>query len=173
MSNLPEEIIELILSYAPDFRDNLRNCQKEMEKYRPKYYKKVTGGFMYYPDNPNLPIMGMGADPNWNNFQNHSNHEITVRMLNHENNHDTVAPIYRRLKLYAVEITPEKETSINFMRAYPCVRIKSYRNIYLYYGWDRREDITQPIYHKNPHWKIKEYPIQWYLESYEFKPDYY
>lgn len=40
MSNLPEEIVRLILSYAPDFRDNLRNCHKEMGKYRPKYYKK-------------------------------------------------------------------------------------------------------------------------------------
>ena len=173
MSNLPEEIIRLILSYAPDFRDNLRNCHKEMEKYRPKYYKKVTGGFMYYPENPNLPINGFGADPNWNNFQKQNNDEITVRQLNPENNHNTMSPIYRKLKLYAIEITPEKMTSINYSRDYPCVRIKSYRDIHLYYGWDRREDITQPIYYKNPSRKIKEYPIQWYLQNYEFKPDYY
>ena len=43
---LPEEIIELILSYAPDFRDNLKRCQQEMLLYhRPLYVKKVVAGF--------------------------------------------------------------------------------------------------------------------------------
>ena len=44
---LPEEIIELILSYAPDFRDNLKRCQKELlSNHRPVYYKKVHAGFV-------------------------------------------------------------------------------------------------------------------------------
>ena len=30
LPDLPEEIIELILSFAPDFRDNLKNCQMEI-----------------------------------------------------------------------------------------------------------------------------------------------
>ncbi|MDA7573920.1 hypothetical protein N8751_01435, partial [bacterium] len=60
--------------------------------------------------------------------------EITVRQLNPENNNNTMSPIYRKLKLYAIEITPEKMTSINYSRDYPCVRIKSYRDIHLYYG---------------------------------------
>ena len=174
MSNLPEEIIQLILSYAPDFRDNLRSCHKEMEKYRPKYYKKVTGGFIYYPDNVNIPPVGIGTHPSWDNFHHSNNDEITFlqKNLHLRRIHGTESPIYRKLKLHAIEITPEKETTINFMRDYH-MRIKSYRNINLYYGWDRRQDVTKPIYYKNPSWKIKEYPIQWYLYSNEFKPDYY
>ena len=39
MSELPEEIIELILSYAPDFHDNLLSCHEEMlTDHSPIYY---------------------------------------------------------------------------------------------------------------------------------------
>ena len=31
---LPEEIIENILSYAPDFHDNLKHCHEELKNYR-------------------------------------------------------------------------------------------------------------------------------------------
>ena len=35
---LPEEIFELILSYAPDFHDNLKRCHEELKyKLRIKY----------------------------------------------------------------------------------------------------------------------------------------
>ena len=35
---LPEEIFELILSYAPDFHDNLKSCHKELKyKLKTKY----------------------------------------------------------------------------------------------------------------------------------------
>jgi len=45
MSQIPEEIIELILSYAPDFHDNLLSCHEEMLiDHRPIYYKKVVSG---------------------------------------------------------------------------------------------------------------------------------
>ena len=32
LPDLPEEIIELILSYAPNFRDNLKKCQNEQKR---------------------------------------------------------------------------------------------------------------------------------------------
>ena len=38
---LPDEIIDLILSFAPDFHDNLLTCHKEMlTDHRPIYYQK-------------------------------------------------------------------------------------------------------------------------------------
>ena len=37
---LPEEIIEYILSFAPDYRDNLRECQRELLKNKPIYFWK-------------------------------------------------------------------------------------------------------------------------------------
>ena len=35
---LPEEIIEYILSFAPDYRDNLKKCQSELLENKPIYY---------------------------------------------------------------------------------------------------------------------------------------
>ena len=37
---LPEDIIEHILSFAPNFRDNLKKCQEELLKNKPIYYHK-------------------------------------------------------------------------------------------------------------------------------------
>ena len=40
---LPDEIIDLILSFAPNFHDNLLSCHKEiLTNHRPIYYKKVV-----------------------------------------------------------------------------------------------------------------------------------
>ena len=45
MIDLPEEIIELILSYAPDFHDNFKKCHAELLQDRPCFYKKVHLGY--------------------------------------------------------------------------------------------------------------------------------
>ena len=39
---LPEEIIKYILSFAPDFRDNLKNCHAELLKNKPIYFWKLS-----------------------------------------------------------------------------------------------------------------------------------
>jgi hypothetical protein len=43
---LPEEIFELILSYAPDFHDNLKRCHEELKyKVRIKYSRNKNTSF--------------------------------------------------------------------------------------------------------------------------------
>ena len=40
LPELPEEIIGYILSFAPDYRDNLKKCQAELLENKPIYYSK-------------------------------------------------------------------------------------------------------------------------------------
>ena len=112
---LPEEIIELILSYAPDYRDNLKRCQKELlSNHRPVYYKKVHAGFEPIADSPT-----------WHNFKR--NDEIKVWRRG-----NIYGPMeYMKLKLYAIEITPERTS--------PAERERYWHNrdINLYYGWSK------------------------------------
>ena len=56
---LPDELINLVLSFAPNFRDRLKACQEEfLDNHRPCYFKKVLVGFS----------PGIADSPNWHNF---------------------------------------------------------------------------------------------------------
>ena len=50
LSELPEDIIRLILSYAPDFCDNYKKCHEELLENRPIYFSKLELKFtpQYY-----------------------------------------------------------------------------------------------------------------------------
>jgi len=113
---LPEEIIELILSYAPDFRDNLKRCQEEMLlSHRPLYVKKVVAGFS----------PGIADSPTWHNFSNRNN---ILRIWRQGAN---VPMTYMELKLHAIEITPHRP---------PNDRHWHDRDMYLYYGWTKADN---------------------------------
>ena len=144
---LPEEIIELILSYAPDFRDNLKRCQKEMMlTHRPLYVKKVVAGFS----------PGIADSPTWPNF-GIKNNEIRIWRLGTIN-----APMeYMLLKLHAIEITPEREVYGGEEEVW---RWWHTRDMYLYYGWTKADNKTyfDTIYDWNTE-----------SNSYEFTPGYY
>lgn len=119
MSNilLPEDIINLILSYAPDFRDNLKKCQKELLYYhRPCYYKRVHAGFK----------PGISDSPTWHNFSS-KNNRIPIHYRTTESSHETIY-----LDLHAIEITPEREPNSRYWHS---------RDMNLYYGWSK---ITNP-----------------------------
>ena len=109
---LPEEIIRLILSFAPDFRDNLKRCQKEMLLYhRPLYVKRVVAGFS----------PGIADSPTWHNFSKND----SIRIWKYGN----VGPMeYMILKLHAIEITSHRP---------PNDRHWHDRDIILYYGWSK------------------------------------
>jgi len=112
LPDLPEEIINLILSYAPNFRDNLKKCQYEMlDNHRPCYFKKVVAGFS----------PGIADSPNWHNFK--LNDELRIW------NHNHAGPMqYMILKLHSIEITPHRP---------PNDRHWHDRDIILYYGWSK------------------------------------
>ena len=115
MSQLPEEIIDLILSYAPDFHDNLLSCHEEMLiNHRPIYYKKVVAGF----------TPGIADSPKWDNFKR--NNEIRL--------YKPPGVVFMKLKLYAIEITPEREIYGGEEEA---GRWGQQRYINLYYGWTK------------------------------------
>ena len=114
---LPEEIIELILSYAPDFRDNLKRCQEEMLlSHRPLYVKRVVAGFS----------PGIADSPTWHNFSNKNN---VIRIWRQG---ARVPMTYMELKLHAIEITPQR----------PPYQITHWhdRDMYLYYGWTKADN---------------------------------
>jgi len=122
MSELPEEIIELILSYAPDFHDNLLRCHEQMlTDHRPIYYKKVVAGFT-----PRI-----GNSPDWENFK--QNDEIRIWR---RGTYNIAGPmgVIKKLKLYAIEITPEREIYGGEEEA---GRWGQQRYINLYYGWTK------------------------------------
>ena len=143
---LPEEIIELILSYAPDFRDNLKRCQEEMLlSHSPLYVKKVVAGFS----------PGIADSPTWDNFSNKNN---ILRIWRQ----GARAPMtYMELKLHAIEITPEREV---YGGEEAAGRWWPTRDMHLYYGWTKADNKTyfDTIY-------------EWNTESnsYEFTPGYY
>ena len=116
---IPEEVIELILSFAPDYHDNLLSCHKEMlTDHRPMYYKKVSVGF----------APGITDTRDWDNFKR--NEEIT---LWRRGTFNLAGPmVFMKLKLYAVEITPEKILPNDEKGCW-----RHYRHINLYYGWSK------------------------------------
>ena len=122
MSQLPEEIIELILSFAPDYHDNLLSCHKELLTYhRPMYYKRVNAGF----------TPGISDSLDWNNFKRNDEIRLWKRTPTVENNG---AILFMTLNLYAIEITPEIEV-------YGGEEEQGHwwysRYINLYYGWTK------------------------------------
>ena len=117
LPDLPEEIIELILSYAPDFRDNLKKCQWELLQNRPCFYKRVHAGFK----------PGISDSPTWHNFSN-KNSFINVPIKTIMGN----ICMYS-LKLHAIEITPERQPNDRHWHS---------RDMNLYYGWARMKDIS-------------------------------
>lgn len=121
MSQLPEEIIDLILSYAPDFHDNLLSCHEEiLTNHRPIYYKKVVGGF----------TPGIGNSPDWENFKRNDEIRIWRR-----GTYNIAGPmVFMKLKLYAIEITPEREIYGGEEEA---GHWWQQRDINLYYGWTK------------------------------------
>ena len=121
MSQLPEEIIDLILSYAPDFHDNLLSCHEEiLTNHRPIYYKKVIGGF----------TPGISDSPNWHNFKRNDEIRIWRR-----GTHNFAGPmVFMKLKLFAIEISPERNAA-------DIARHWHSRDIILYYGWVNNPDI--------------------------------
>ena len=146
LPDLPDEIIDLILSYAPDFRDNLKNCQMEiLDNHRPIYLKKVIAGF----------TPGIADSPTWHNFSDRNN---VIRVWRQG---ARVPMTYIELKLHAIEITPEREVYGGEEEA---GRWWHTRNMYLYYGWTKADN---KIYFDTIY--------EWNIESinYEFTPGYY
>ena len=89
---LPEDIIEYVFSFAPNFRDKLKACQEEfLDKHRPCYFKKVVAGFS----------PGIADSPTWHNFAKND----TIRIWN---NRPSGPMEYTVLKLHAIEITPHR-----------------------------------------------------------------
>ena len=128
---LPEEIIKEILSYAPDYHDNLLRTHKEMLENRPCYYKKVVAGFS----------PGIADSPTWHNFKKNDEIRVWKRGIR--------GPMeYVLLKLHAIEITPWRNTNV--------VRYHN-RDINLYYGWAkaRNEYFWQEILSADRHWDLK------------------
>ncbi len=118
--DLPEEIIELILSYAPNFRDNLKNCQMEiLDNYRPIYLKKVIAGF----------APGIADSPTWHNFKKNQEIRIWRRGGN------LYGPMeFMKINLHAIEITKERTSAAERERHWHT------RDIILYYGWTRLDN---------------------------------
>ena len=111
---LPDEIIDLILSFAPNFHDNLLSCHKEiLTMHRPIYYKKVVAGF--------TPRIGDSSA--WCDFKR--NDEIRIWRRGTFN----LAGVFMKLKLRAIEISPE--------RTNPERRRQRGRVVILYYGWTK------------------------------------
>ena len=112
---IPEEVIELILSFAPDYHDNLLSCHKEMlTEHRPMYYKKVSAGF----------TPGIADSRDWNNFKR--NEEIRL--------YKPPGVVFMKLKLYAIEITPEIEV---YGGEEEQGQWRHSRHMNLYYGWTK------------------------------------
>jgi hypothetical protein len=113
---LPEEIIQEILSYNPDFHPNLMKCHEELLIDRPCYYKRVHAGFK----------PGICDSPTWHNFAERNN-TINVQFQ---------TPMGQRysfpLKLHAIEITPERERTDGYWHS---------RDMNLYYGWSKMTDL--------------------------------
>lgn len=129
---LPEEIIEEILSYAPDYHDNLLRTHKEMLDNRPCYYKKVIAGFS----------PGIADSPTWDNFKR--NDEIRLWKLG-----TGAGPMeYMVLKLHAIEITSHRPPNDRYWHD---------RDINLYYGWRRATDrnFWREILSAEKHWDFK------------------
>ena len=118
---IPEEVIELILSFAPDYHDNLLSCHKEMlTDHRPMYYKKVSVGF----------APGVADSRDWDNFKR--NEEIT---LWRRGTFNLAGPmVFMKLKLYAIEITPEIEV---YGGEEEKGQWRHSRHMNLYYGWTK------------------------------------
>ena len=109
---LPEVIIEHILNFAPNFRDNLKRCQVEMlDKHRPCYYKKVLAGFS----------PGLADSPTWHNFPERNNR---IRIWN---NNLRGPREFMYLNLHAIEITKYRDRPDRHFK----------RFINLYYGWSK------------------------------------
>ena len=112
---IPEEVIELILSFAPDYHDNLLSCHKEMlTDHRPMYYKKVSVGF----------APGVADSRDWDNFKR--NEEIRL--------YKPPGVVFMKLKLYAIEITPEIEV---YGGEEEQGQWRHSRHMNLYYGWTK------------------------------------
>ena len=109
---LPEDLIEYVFSFAPNFRDKLKACQEEfLDKHRPCYFKKVVAGFS----------PGIADSPNWHNFSKNS----SIRIWNSRPS----GPMeYTVLDLHAIEITPHRP---------PNDRHWHDRDMVLYYGWSK------------------------------------
>jgi len=119
---IPEEVIELILSFAPDYHDNLLSCHKEiLTHHRPMYYKKVSAGF----------APGIADSRDWNNFKRNEEIRLWKRNPTVEN---YGAMVFMKLKLYAVEITPEIEVYGGEEEA---GQWRHSRHMNLYYGWTK------------------------------------
>ena len=115
---LPEEIIDLILSYAPDFRDNLKRCQEEMMlTHRPLYVKKVIAGFS----------PGIADSPTWHDFSDRNN---VIRIWRQG---ARIPMTYMELRLHAIEITPHRPPNATHWHD---------RDMHLYYGWAKADDKT-------------------------------
>lgn len=111
---LPEDLIEQILCFAPNFRDNLMNCQFEMlDKHRPCYFKRVVAGFS----------PGISDDPTWHNFRRN---DILTVMRRRENRYGPRD--YMNFQLHAIEITPERPQNDHYYHN---------RDMVLYYGWSK------------------------------------
>ena len=114
---IPEEVIELILSFAPDYHDNLLSCHKEMlTEHRPMYYKRVSAGF----------APGIADSRDWDSFKR--NEEI--RLWKPVRLEDPM--VFMKLKLYAIEITPEIEV---YGGEEEQGQWRHSRHMNLYYGW--------------------------------------
>ena len=118
---LPDEIIDLILSFAPNFHDNLLSCHKEiLTNHRPIYYKKVV--HVLRDDEP--------ACAPRDNFE--KNDEIRIWR---RGTHNFGGPmVFMKLKLRAIEISPEREV---YGGEEEQGRWRRSRVMILYYGWTK------------------------------------
>ena len=117
---LPDEIIDLILSYAPDFHDNLLACHMEMlTDHRFVYFKKEKVQEIY---------IWKGEEPNWDNVKRHNELRIWRRATRNRREHYNGPIISMTLKLRAIEITAERTAAA-------IGRHCNVRDINLYYGW--------------------------------------
>lgn len=116
---LPEEIIGYILSFAPDYRDNLKKCQAELLENKPIYYSTWETRI----DNGPARMNGEGVTI-----------EDVLNIFSYDRSRVKYVNGLGRRVLWArsMEISSAKKS--------PCSPLHSFRIVKINYGWEREKD---------------------------------
>jgi hypothetical protein len=113
LPQLPEEIIGYILSFAPDYRDNLKKCQSELLENRPICYSTFVKSCYDYHD----------TIPQWLDDYR----RVQTKYVNGVGK--------RLIWVHSIEISPVIRHDSKFGWNISC-----HRDITIRYGWGREKD---------------------------------